>query len=142
MASNRRALDAYQKTSVDAGTYYADPHTLITMLFGGFQEKLSIAKGAMQRGDFAAKGEAIGRAMDIIYYLQSCLDMQNGGSISENLNGLYGYILNQLLTASIQNRVELLDEVGDLIAQIKEAWVAIGLADGQVVATDKGTVAS
>lgn len=133
MVPNRRALNAYQKTSVDAGVLYADPHTLITMLFGGFQEKLSLAKGAMQRGDFAVKGEAIGKAMDIIYYLQSCLDIEKGGSIAENLNDLYGYILNRLLVASVQNRVELLDEAGDLISQIQEAWIAIGLNEGQAV---------
>lgn len=128
MTPARNALNLYQQTNVDAGAAYADPHTLITMLFGGLQERLSVAKGAMERRDYAAKGQAIGKAMDIITYLQACLDKENGGEISANLDALYDYMLDCLLRASAQNKAQLLDEVSGLLREIEGAWAAIRVA--------------
>lgn len=124
----RYALNEYKQTNVDAGAAYADPHTLITMLFDGLQDKLSVAKGAIERRDFAAKGQAIGKAMDIIAYLQTCLDKDRGGEIATNLDMLYGYMTDCLLRASSQNLPVLLDEVGSLVREIQDAWSAIRVA--------------
>lgn len=124
----RYALNEYKQTNVDAGAAYADPHTLITMLFDGLQDKLSVAKGAIERRDFAAKGQAIGKAMDIIAYLQTCLDKDRGGEIATNLDMLYGYMTDCLLRASAQNLPALLDEVGSLVREIQDAWSAIRVA--------------
>lgn len=124
----RYALNEYKQTNVDAGAAYADPHTLITMLFDGLQDKLSVAKGAIERRDFAAKGQAIGKAMDIIAYLQTCLDKDRGGEIATNLDMLYGYMTECLLRASSQNLPALLDEVGSLVREIQDAWSAIRVA--------------
>lgn len=121
----RHALNAYAQTRVAAGAAYADPHTLIGMLFDGLQEKLAVAKGAIERKDYNLKGQSIGNAMDIVTYLQSCLDMQNGGEIAENLDALYEYMIGRLLQASSGNRVDLLDEVSALMREIEGAWSAI-----------------
>ncbi len=125
MTPLRHALNEYKQTNVAAGVAYADPHTLIKMLFDGLQEKLSVAKGAMERGDYALKGEAIGTAMDIISYLQACLDKEKGGEIAINLEALYDYMLGCLLRASIDNSGTLVDEVSALIREIESAWDAI-----------------
>lgn len=125
MSPARHALNEYKQTSVAAGAAYADPHTLITMLFGGLQEKLAIAKGAIQRKDWGLKGEAISKAMDIVAYLQSCLDKEKGGEIADNLDALYDYMIGCLLTASSQNIPEPLDEVSGLVKEVEQAWAAI-----------------
>ncbi len=49
--------------------------------------------------------------MDIITYLQACLDKEKGGEISANLNDLYDYMNDCVLRASAQNSPALLDEV-------------------------------
>ncbi|QSA95861.1 flagellar export chaperone FliS [Methylococcus sp. EFPC2] len=125
MSPSRHALNEYRQTTIDAGAAYADPHTLITMLFGGLQERLAIAKGAMLRQDWGKKGEAIGKAIDIVAYLQACLDKEKGGELAENLDALYDYIVKCLLAASTQNMPESIDEVSGLVREIEQAWAAI-----------------
>lgn len=125
MTPARRALNEYKQTNIDAGAAYADPHTLITMLFDGLQERISIAKGAMERRDYATKGKAISKAMDIIGYLQSCLDKEKGGELAENLDALYDYMIRRLLDASSANKPEWLDEVSSLLQEVGSAWAAI-----------------
>lgn len=125
MTPARRALNEYKQTNIDAGAAYADPHTLITMLFDGVQERISIAKGAMERKDFATKGKAISKAMDIIAYLQTCLDKEKGGELAANLDALYDYMIRRLLDASSENKPELLDEVSSLLQEVGNAWAAI-----------------
>jgi len=125
MTPVHHALNEYKQTNVDAGVAYADPHMLITMLFDGLQERLSVAKGAIERRDFAVKGQAIGKAMDIIAYLQACLDKERGGDISANLDALYEYLNACLLKASTQNSTALLDEVSGLVKEIELAWSEI-----------------
>lgn len=125
MTPARRALNEYKQTNIDAGAAYADPHTLITMLFDGVQERIFIAKGAMERKDFATKGKAISKAMEIIAYLQSCLDKEQGGELAVNLDALYDYMIRRLLDASTANKPELLDEVGSLLQEVGSAWAAI-----------------
>lgn len=119
------AMNQYKQvgTQVDAAT--ADPHRLITMLFDGALEKIAIAKGAMARQDVAEKGQKIGRAIAIIDGLRASLDREKGGEIAENLDALYDYMQRCLLNANIKNDAGLLDEVSDLIREVKSAWEVI-----------------
>jgi len=119
------ALNQYRQTNVQASLEYADPHTLIGMLFNGLNEKIAVAKGAMQRGAIAEKGQAIGQAIDIVGYLQACLDLGNGGEIAANLDRLYTYIAERLFQANAENDRSVLDEVNHLVNNIKSAWDAI-----------------
>jgi flagellar protein FliS len=125
MYQTRQALNEYRQTSIEAGAAFADPHTLISMLFTGLQENLSVAKGAMERKDYAGKGQAINKAMNIIAYLQACLDKDRGGSIAENLDNLYDYCVRRLLDASAENSVLCLDEVSGLLREVQDAWSTI-----------------
>lgn len=125
MTPARHALNEYRQTSVTAGAAYADSHALVSMLFDGLQERISIAKGAMERKDYAMKGQAISKAMDIITYLQTCLDKEKGGELAVNLDELYNYVIRRLLEASSANRSEWLDEVSSLLQEVGSAWAAI-----------------
>ena len=128
MTPLRYALNEYKQTSIAAGTAFADPHTLITMLFNGLQERIAVAKGAMERSDIPVKGQSIGKAMDIITYLQACLDKERGGEIAANLDELYEYLIGCLFRANSENNPALLDEVSGLLREIEHAWSAIRLA--------------
>lgn len=119
------ALKEYQQTQMDAGIAYADPHTLITMLYGGLQERMAVAKGAIERQAYADKARVIGNAIEMLGYLQSCLDMEQGGEIAQNLDRLYAYMIERLFQASSTNDPALLDEVGALVREIKTGWEGI-----------------
>ena len=63
--------------------------------------------------------------MAIIGELNAALDFSAGGQVAANLSALYDYMVRRLLQASLENKVELLDEVARLLQDIRGAWVSI-----------------
>lgn len=127
MFGNYNAKSAYQKTGVDAAVITADPHKLILLLFDGAELAISAAKGHIEQGNIAGKGESIGKAVDIIDNgLKSCLDLKNGGEIAGKLEALYEYMVLRLSQANLKNNVAALDEVLGLLKEIHSAWAEIG----------------
>jgi flagellar protein FliS len=118
-------LAAYQSAAAHGGVAASDPHRLIVMLMDGAMERIAMARGCMQRGELAEKARLIDRAMSIIGELQASLDLRKGGQIAANLSELYDYMCRRLLLATTENKVEMLDEVGGLLREIRSAWVAI-----------------
>jgi flagellar protein FliS len=127
MSSNQTsgAMRAYQKIDAYSGAAYADPHQLIVMLMDSALDRLARAKGAMQQGNIAFKGELIGNSISIIGGLKGCLDMDAGGELSNNLDDLYDYMSRRLVQANLGNDPGVLDEVSALLREIKAAWDAI-----------------
>jgi flagellar protein FliS len=95
------------------------------MLMEGALTKISTAKGHMERREIREKGEQIGCAISIIEGLKASLDHEKGGEIAGNLEDLYIYVERRLIEANRVNDAGILDEVTDLIREIKEAWDAI-----------------
>jgi len=124
-AGVRNAMDQYSQNAIQARIESASPHRLIQMLLEGALDKIAAAKGHMERGEIQLKGAQIGSAISILEGLKSSLDMEKGGEIAQNLEDLYGYIERRLIEANSINDTSLLDEVSDLLKQIKEAWDAI-----------------
>ena len=124
-ASARNALNKYNQNAVQTGVESATPHRLIQMLMEGALDKIAAAKGHMARGEVQAKGEQIGGAIAILDGLKASLDKEKGGEIAQNLEDLYVYMARRLIEAHAGNDSTLLDEVSDLLKQIKEAWDAI-----------------
>ena len=119
------ALKEYSQVGVHSGIASATPHRLIQMLMEGALEKIAAAKGAMTRGDIPVKGAQISWAISIIDGLRMSLDMEAGGEIADNLNRLYDYMGRRLVEANLKNEPAYLDEVANLLKEIKSAWDAI-----------------
>jgi flagellar protein FliS len=126
----KSSLAAYRSVAAHGGVDAADPHHLITMLMDGALERLACARGAIEHGDTEARNRLIHRAVAIIEELQASLNMQAGGQIAANLSDLYDYCGRQLLRANIDNRADLIDEVSNLLRQIRGAWVQIPATAG------------
>ena len=127
--SARDALKEY-KQGVKTGVEDFTPHRLIQMLMDGALDKISAAKGFMQQEGadaVAAKGEHISWAISIIDGLKVSLDKSvNGGNeLVQNLEDLYVYMGNRLVEANLHNKIEYLDEVANLLKEIKAGWDAI-----------------
>lgn len=127
MSAVKKALSAYGQTSLDTVVESASPHQLIVLLFEGAIKAIQLGKIYMQQGHIAQKGAAISKAIAIIEDgLRLALDKENGGELAENLDALYDYISFELLQANINNVPERLDEMLNLLDQLKDAWVSIG----------------
>ncbi|UUD64970.1 flagellar export chaperone FliS [Pseudomonas seleniipraecipitans] len=119
------AMRQYQNVNTQAQAADASPHRLIQMLMEGGLTRLAQARGAMERGQFALKGELIGKAIGIIGGLREGLNLEQGGELAQNLDSLYDYMNRRLLEANLKNSVEPLDEVAHLLRDIKTGWDAI-----------------
>jgi flagellar protein FliS len=119
------ALRQYQTVNTQAQVSDASPHRLIQMLMEGGLSRLAQAKGVMMHGQHAAKGELISKAIGIIGGLRESLDLQQGGEIAANLDRLYEYMVSRLVEANISNDVAIIDEVAELLRNVKSGWDAI-----------------
>ncbi len=118
------AVSEYQAAD-NSAIAYADPHELILRLLNGAVERISQARGAISRGDTAAKAEMISKAVMIVGGLEGCVNHRAGGELAENLSALYQYMSLRLAEANIHDDIAKLNEVTDLLLQIRSAWVQI-----------------
>ena len=118
-------LQQYKSIKNQANLDSVSPHRLIQVLMEGALEKISLAKGYMQRGETALKGSHISWAISIIDGLRMSLDQEVGGQIAQNLGDLYDYMSRRLTAANHNNDEEMLDEVVGLLQEIKSAWDAV-----------------
>jgi len=119
------AIKAYGKVNVQANAEYATPHRLISMLIEGALDKISAAKGFMQRKEIENKGNYISWAISIIEGLRISLDGEKGGEIAANLESLYIYMEQRLVEANARNDESILDEVTGLLRTVQEAWMSL-----------------
>jgi len=123
----KNALDIYGRGSLDTDVESASPHKLICLLFEGALKAIQLAKVHMHNRAIELKGASISKAIAIIEEgLRASLDHSgDGAAIAANLESLYEYSCYRLLTANLKNDPEILDEVYQLLLQLKMAWDAI-----------------
>ncbi|MCP4387494.1 MAG: flagellar export chaperone FliS [Gammaproteobacteria bacterium] len=119
-----KAVNQYQSAD-NSSIEYADPHELILRLMNGAIERIAQARGAMQHGRVAQKGELLGKAISIIGGLEGCLDYSQEGTLSTNLSDLYHYMIISLTQANIEDDIAKLNEISGLLLEIKAAWEQI-----------------
>ncbi|HEX8601053.1 MAG TPA: flagellar export chaperone FliS [Pseudoduganella sp.] len=125
--SPQRGVNAYAKVGLETGIAAATPHKLVAMLYDGAILALINATTHMKSGNIEAKGKSISHAIQIIDNgLKASLDKEVGGDIARNLDALYEYMSSRLLTANLQNQVEILDEVRGLLTDLRDTWNQIG----------------
>jgi len=120
----RASIKKYRNANAD-NVADADPHQLISIIFKHILANVAIASGAITRNEIENKGKCLTKAIALVGELQDSLDMEQGGEISAGLFDLYDYIIRCLLQANIDNDCEKLDEVKNLISEVKEGWDAI-----------------
>lgn len=121
-----RAASAYRRVAAETQVQGADPHQLVNLLFEALLQSIAGARGALERGDTAAKGAAIGKAVRIIEEgLKAGLNLREGGEVAANLHSLYGYSVMRLTHANLRNDVTALEEVHGLIEPLAKSWQQI-----------------
>lgn len=126
-SASLRAASAYKRVAVETSVQSADPHTLVGLLFDALLQSIAEARGAMVRGDTAAKGAALGKAVRILEEgLKAGLNVRDGGEIAANLRDLYRYSTLRLTQANLRNDPAALEEVSKLIEPVAQSWKLIG----------------
>ena len=96
------------------------------MLFDGYMEALSQARGAMRAGQVELKCRALSRAVRIVDEgLKSSLDMTGGGTLAADLSALYAYVTMRLTQANLHNDEARIEECRRLMQPLRDAWTSI-----------------
>lgn len=137
MNSNTSAMQEYRQVNLRQVVEGATPHRLVQLMMERVLAKIAIARGHMQRDAIAEKGKHIGDAISIINGLQVSLNHKADSRLCGNFDALYDYMTRRLLEGNLRNDDGMLQEVADLMRQVKEAWDAIGdeIAEEQAVVT-------
>ena len=125
-----RQLQVYKDNQIST----ADPGTILLMLYEGAIDALKRAIQHLAERNMAEKGRYILRAHDIITQFVVSLDYDVGGELASNLEGLYRYMLNQILFANVENDSRRLEEVIALLSTLKDGWESAVVAQRKKVA--------
>lgn len=99
-----------------------DPIKQIVMLYDGAIRFLNLAAADIENADFAAKAYNSNRALDIINYLQSILDLDNGGEVGRSLDDLYARSKIMVFKASAGLDVHLMRKAAEALKPVRDAW--------------------
>jgi flagellar protein FliS len=100
----------------------ADPLQQIVMLYDGAIKFLRLAATSIESRDIPAKAEQTDRALQIINYLQSILDLERGGAVAASLNTLYTSVTLVILNASSKLDPKEMRRAADLLLPVRDAW--------------------
>lgn len=119
------AVKRYESIAAQSRVADASPHRLIQLMMERALLKIDLAKTQMREGRTAEKGSNISDAISIINGLQASLNHSADQRLSENFDALYAYMMRRLLEANVHNNDGMLEEVANLLRELKEAWDAI-----------------
>lgn len=127
----QNAAQAYFQTQVST----TSQGEIVVLLYDGALRFLAQAREKMLEKDYAAKGILISRTLDIVNELDSCLNLEVGGDLAQNLHQLYFMCCTRLLQANLKLDVELLDSVVGILEGLKSAFEQIlTMPEAQAVA--------
>lgn len=114
-------IKAYQDHSISTQSR----GRLIVMLYDGAIKFLKQALEDLQRDDYASKGKNIARAQDILFELNTVLDMEKGGEIAQNLRALYNFMMRHLMQANVRRDERMIKEVISLLEELNQGWRSV-----------------
>ena len=120
--ANMQALNNYRQNQI----LFSTPAETVLMLYEGAIRFLGQAINKLiEKGNMGEKAKLVEKAVNIIDYLKSCLDKDNGGEVADNLDRIYEYMLIGLTEANLNNDKNKIEEVVKLFLPLAEAWADI-----------------
>jgi flagellar secretion chaperone FliS len=112
---------AYRENTVLAAT----PAQLVVMLYDSARRFLSKAAAAMRAGEVEHAHNTLRRSEQIVAHLDVVLSYEQGGELARQLHEIYQYCLAHLNRARIGLEADKLDEVAELLGELRASWVEI-----------------
>ena len=116
---------AYQNAEMQALQETDDPHKVILVMLEALVKSMTIFElnvDLRNGGDNELKSKHFARALTIIYALQSALDFEKGGEISNNLFQLYEFARQQLMADLNKGFANGTPDATQALKEILEAW--------------------
>lgn len=116
--SGKYGANQYKQTAVTTATR----EQVLLMLYEAAIRNIKRAADLTDTKDRAKRGESIGKAHDIIIELITSLDHQVGGAVSQELERLYNYVIEQLIKGNIENKREPLISAVKVLETLLDGW--------------------
>jgi flagellar protein FliS len=127
MSNLTASPDAYRQSAVLSAT----PGQLIVMLYDGARRFLRQANVAMRDGEIERAHNTLRRGELIIAHLDGTLDFEQG-DLPQRLHAIYQFCLAHLNLARLSQDPTKLEEVCDLLGELREAWAQVAAEVAQV----------
>ena len=98
----------------------AGPLRIIVLLYEG--AILSCRQAAERFEDPRNRGESLGRAHRIVSELLASLDYDKGAEIATNLDALYGFVLDAITRANVDENKQVLGPAIQVLETLLSAW--------------------
>jgi len=122
LTRNRQPLGHYATVNAyGAAEAGSGPELILTMMRTA-QDRIAAGRGHLERGETAAKGEQLGKAIALLQGLRGALNHEAGTELAGNLDALYEYMTRRLVEGNTRDEVVPLDEVTQLLGEIRGAW--------------------
>jgi flagellar protein FliS len=121
MSNVAASPQAYRNSAVLA----ASPVQLVVMLYDGARRFLRQAAVAMRAGEIERGHTTLRRAEMIVAHLDATLDMEQG-DVAAHLHSIYLFCLRHLNDARNAQDAGKLEEVDQLLGELREAWAEVG----------------
>ncbi len=119
---SKSSMSQYREAQISS----ASPEKTVLMLYDGAIRFLKSAINELEvNNNIPEKALLVEKTVKIIEYLHSCLDKDNGGEISTNLENLYNYMIIQLTRGNLNNDKNKLEEILGLLNTVREGWNGI-----------------
>ena len=119
-------LAAYNSVAVHGGVASSDPHGMVMMLLDAATERMATAIRCIEHKETVRKSKLLHSCVAIVAELRGSLNLTQGGTLAANLDGLYEYMIRQLIAANLNSDASKVSEVLGLLGEIRSAWMAIG----------------
>ena len=115
---NPQAAANYLRTKVMTAT----PEQLQLMLYDGAIRFGEQARAALEKKDFEESYRLIGRVQKIVTELTCTMKHDVYPELCGKLSSLYNYAYRKLVEASVEHRIESLDEALNVLRYQRETW--------------------
>jgi flagellar protein FliS len=120
MANVTASHAAYRRGTVMA----ASPAELVVLLYDGARRFLRQGAVAMGEGEIERAHNTLRFGERIISHLDATLDFQQG-DVAQHLHSVYRFCLSHLNTARMRQDPAMVEEVIDLLGELRDAWSEI-----------------
>jgi len=115
---NKAKVDAYRRADVMT----ANRETILLMMYSGAIRSLKKAMEALEKNQRLEKAKQLNKTQDIVNELRSTLNFNINAEIAQNLDSLYDFITQRLITGNLQNDPKPLKEALGILVTLNGAW--------------------
>tara|TARA_X000000950_G_C13724142_1_gene581486 strand:+ start:86 stop:481 length:396 start_codon:yes stop_codon:yes gene_type:complete len=121
--SYNAASEAYKQAENIGLSEVTNPHEIIQTLFKELIKSMSLFERSLSDDNMLeSRSSSFAKSLTIIYSLQTSLDFEKGGEISNNLFRIYEYSRQQLISDLKNGEPKGVPNAITIVKEIADAW--------------------